>query len=197
MSKLLSLLAITAAGALYGQSPDFDLAIAIPKIRTNGPGSEAHAVTYDKSDKRPFYVVLTNKSGIVQHLWEEWNSWGYYNLSFEFTDSTNKTWLVKRGDWAFTINAPGWFSLDPGETHVFSVTFPSNWQDLPKAEGPPHVFVTLRAIYEIPPDGMIQRNGVWTMATRVKDNGVWTGKVISNPVQVELFDPKPDIIIQK
>jgi hypothetical protein len=192
MLKLLPLLALAAAGSLYAQSPDFELSIAIPKIRTNGPGSEAHAVTYDKSDKRPFYVVLTNKTASPQHLWEEWNSWGFYNLYFEMTDSTNKTWLVKRSyDRAFMVNAPGWFNLDPGEVHVFSVTFPNDWQDLPPARVEDHhAVVMLRAIYEIPPDPMIQnmKTGAWRMDTKVKENGVWTGKVISNPVNVELFE---------
>ncbi len=169
--------AIGAILPLCAQNADFDLTIAVPKVQTTGPGTGAHAVIYDKTGKRPFHVLLTKRSGKAQRLWVEWCSWGYYNLSFEFNDSTSKTWMVRREDIAFTANAPGWFTLEPGETHVFSVTFPSGWLDLPEVPRGP-VPITLRAIYEIPPDGMTQRGGVWT------------GKVISNPVQVQLFPSK-------
>ena len=187
-------LAIVFAGSLSAQTADFDLTIAITKVNTNGPGTNEPAITYDKSGKHPFYVLLTNKSGVTKHLWQEWYSWGYWNLYFEFTDRTGRTWTVRRSyDRASSIDGPGWFELEPGETHVFKVTFPDDWQDLPKVDNPPPsyaTYVTIRAIYEIQPDGMIQRGGVQMMGTTTKDNGVWTGKAISNAVDVHLFDPK-------
>jgi len=155
------------------------------------------SITYDKAGRNPFdavYVLLTNKSGVTQHLWEEWNSWGYHNLNFEVTDSTGRTWMIKRALRAWTMNGPTWFPLDPGETHVFAVTFPDDWEDLPKVDRLSDTYVTIRAIYEIPPDPMVEKNGVRTMDTTRKDNGVWIGKAISNPVKVRLLDAGPDDI---
>jgi hypothetical protein len=174
------LLVVASVCSVYAGSSDFELGFAIPKVLTNGPnGPTAHVVTYDTADKHPVYVLLTNKSSKEQRLWEDWNSWGYRNLSIEFSDSTGKTWLAKKGIAAWTYNGPTWFSLAPGETHVFTITFPDNWKNLPKVDGSPAV-VTLRAIYEITPDP----------DPKIRSIGVWAGKVMSNPVKVEIYNPK-------
>src|SRR5260370_3198036 len=147
--------ACTGVYSLRADSAFFELKVAIPNVEVTG-----RALIYGLPGRDTFYVLLSNKSSIDQRLWESWNSWGYHNLSIEFTDSSNKTWIAKRGLRAWTMNGPTWFVLAPGETHVFSVTVPDEWEDLPKVDDGP-VTVTLRAIYEISPDaGRISQTAV-------------------------------------
>jgi hypothetical protein len=168
---LLLAFAFTGVCPLRGGSADVELKVAIPNVEVSG-----RTLIYDFAGRDTFYVLLTNKSSKDQRFWEAWNSWGYHNLSVEFTDSSNKTWIAKKGLRAWTMNGPTWFSLAPGETHVFSVTFPDEWQDLPQiSDGP--VAVTIRAIYEIAPDP----------DARIKAKDIWIGKVSSEPVKVELY----------
>jgi hypothetical protein len=175
----LTLVFIVAASSLRADASDLELKLAIPNVAINGPATRGRPLVYDSSGKRPFYILLTNKSSIDQRLWESWNSWGYHNLSIEFTDSSNKTWIAKRGRHAWPMNGPSWFVLAPRETHVFSVTFPDDWEDLPKVDDGP-VSVTVRAIYEISP----------FPDSQTKLNKIWIGKVISEPLKVDLYNPK-------
>ena len=187
MRILLLTMTFVIAGVLRlpAQKAGVELKIAIPNAAINGPEERRRPLTYDTSGKRPFYVLLTNKSDKEQRFWEDWNSWGYRNLYFELTDSKGKTWLSKRGIMSWNMNAPSWFSLLPNETHVFAVTFPDNWENLPKVERPPTV-VTMRAMYEISPDPGSASSSVPQSTVY----HIWIGKVISDPLKVDLYDPK-------
>jgi hypothetical protein len=44
----------------------------------------------------PFCVVLTNVTDHDLTVWKEWCSWGYFNLTFEFTGKDGKVVQVKK-----------------------------------------------------------------------------------------------------
>jgi hypothetical protein len=43
-----------------------------------------------------FHVLVANTSDMPQRVWQEWCSWGWDALSFEFTDGKGKTWTATK-----------------------------------------------------------------------------------------------------
>lgn len=118
----------------------------------------------------PFHVVLTNRSNQPLKLWKEWNSWGYYCLSFEIQDPQGRATNVAKGGMAWGRNFPDDIVLPPGESWVWDVQWDDKvWNNLPKpsdaGKGGNHV--KMRAVFEIKPD------------EESKEHGVWTGKIHS------------------
>jgi hypothetical protein len=99
-----------------------------------------------------FYVVLTNNSGHSLVVWEDACSWGYFNLSFEFTDAKGRVIKVERDPREdFTMNAPMGYLLLPGRHFVFPIQFGdrdqkdiSGWTHTDKLEWT----MTVKAIYK-------------------------------------------------
>ncbi len=158
MRILLILLALLLP--VMGYAEDFSLAIAVPMQ------DEARVVYLSSgSNKIGFHVVLTNTSGKDLRIWESWNSWGYGNLSFEWTGKDGKAVKVARGPRVWDKNYASYLTLTPGEQHVFDVWFPDDWKNIPSTFNFQEE-ATLRAIYEVAPEASSAKLGVWSGTVR-------------------------------
>jgi hypothetical protein len=139
--------------------------------------------TINFSASRHFHVLLTNTSALPIALFEEWNSSGYYGLSFALTYPDGRTVRVVKSPRMWERNFPSTITLAPGGFYVFDVTFaPNTWQNSPlqellpvqkKRTGEP-IRCRMRAIYTITPDDDSRKNA-WTK----KGVPVWTGTIKS------------------
>lgn len=157
--------------------PPISISVCIPAIGLLDVGDD---------DYRPlsffpgshFHVLISNNSTNTVRFWDEECSWGYDALSFQFSDSAGKRWIAKKvhkGAWDH--NFPHWWSLKPTESGVIDVYFadPKIWDGFRHATN--KLFrVTLSAVYEIPADG------------DASEYGIWTGKIVSTPVQVDIVN---------
>lgn len=125
-----------------------------------------------------FNVVVTNRSKHDLRLWETWNSWGYFNLSFDVLDENGRVVsTVSKRPRAWTVNFPSWVTIKPGEHFVLKVDFdPDIWiwggdvGDSRPAYLPflsvmgkePEFKLNLRAVFRILPDWETIENTVWT-----------------------------------
>jgi len=118
-------------------------------------------------------VLLENRGNHEIRIWEDWNYWGYFNLSFEVIDSSGKTWVVRKRDTSFTRNWPTYFAIRPGQIHVFDVYFGDErtWEGFPLHRGTEQT-VQFRALYDVPE------------SAESKTNAVWTGHLKSESIQV-------------
>ncbi|MBC7819140.1 MAG: PQQ-binding-like beta-propeller repeat protein [Planctomycetaceae bacterium] len=124
----------------------------------------AHATT------SPLHVIIENISDKPQSHFEEWNSWGYGNVTVEWTDAGGKVGTVAKVPGIFTKNYPSTVTLQPGEALVRKISFaPQVWQGWP--EIPKGTKLRLKVIYQTAPDPKVSS---------------WTGKV-SSKEQTVLF----------
>ena len=113
--------------------------------------------------KSHFLVLLRNHGGHDRRIWETSNSWGYFNLFFELTDSAGRKWVIKKRDTIFTVNLPSFITIVPGQIYIFDVYFGNEreWQGLPlqRVESQP---VQIRALYDSQPTPESKGSDVWT-----------------------------------
>ena len=110
-----------------------------------------------------FHVIISNTSDKPQRIWREWCSWGYYGLSFEFTDATGKTWIAKKKPRDWTRNLPDFWTVGARESLVLDVHFADakTWDGFPQPQGASQPF-TMRAVFEFKPDDKSRQHSVWT-----------------------------------
>ena len=72
---------------------------------------------------RTFHVVLANISSHDLMVWNEACSWGYFNLSFEFTNGAGKVVKVHKEPTGFTVNFPNGYVVSPEKHFVLAVKF--------------------------------------------------------------------------
>jgi hypothetical protein len=133
----------------------------------------------------PFYVVLTNATDHDLNVWKEWCSWGYFNLSFEFTGKNGQVFHVKKKDTGFTVNVPDGYVVKSGKHFVLGVTLKSqDWLGTENLDGP----MSLKALYENTnagyPGEKPKSSGDPKMDALIKSG--WVGKVESDPIQVTI-----------
>jgi hypothetical protein len=150
---------LTFAGAISSEEAKAPFSLSIvPTNNSGGVGS----ITMAQSKARDFYVVLTNVSQDSQTVWEDWNSWGYQNLSFELMIADGRKFVASKRQQDFTVNIPSTFLIQPGEHQVYAIRLDKEWETrpaLPKANEMP---ITLRAVYEVSPSPQSAQNKVWT-----------------------------------
>jgi ankyrin repeat protein len=150
------------------------LAIVLAKDRSG-------ASVIDRDGK--FQVVFRNRSAKPIRIWTEYCQPGYETLSFRVEDEEGQISLMHkrsrhRSDWN---NKPLQTStIAPGGTLTWTVD-PSGvwgervWKGVPEPNtGKP---VRLRAVFEIKP------------GDAAREQGVWTGRVLSGPVEALVLDP--------
>jgi len=119
--------------------------------------------------KFPLHVIIENLTDQPQNHFEEWNSWGYGNLTVEWT-ADGKTGTVKKVPGSWDRNGPSTVILQPGEALVREISFDSKlwegWPDLPYGSK-----LTLKVVYQCAPDAKAP---------------AWSGKVTSKE-QTVLF----------
>ena len=120
-----------------------------------------------------FDVVVANTSDKPQRIWREWCSWGYFGLTFEFTDENSKKWVAEKEGQIWTVNAPDWWTLEPHESLVIEVYFADSkiWRGFPSPDNGSQT-VTMQAILKFKPDHTASQNNIWT------------GRVVSKPEKV-------------
>jgi hypothetical protein len=100
-----------------------------------------------RDDRSHFHVVIENVSAQPQKVIDEWNSWGYFNLRFEYTTAAGeKKRMEKLGrDWSKNFLTTT--TLQPGEATVWDVHLdPAVWSDLPVPEKGEQT-VSIRAVF--------------------------------------------------
>jgi hypothetical protein len=104
---------------------------------------------YDKySFPLSLIVNIKNISDKELFLFQEWNSWGYYNLKFVFYDGFHEYWVTKKeGLWY--RNFPSWNILKPGEFFNIPVALTTQiWNGIETTKDNSKKIVSIRALYE-------------------------------------------------
>ena len=90
------------------------------------------------SSRPALHLVFTNVSATPLSVFDEWNSWGYFNVKLEYTLSDGTRGHMTKGAGAgrllsWTMNAPSATTLLPGQCLVWEVYFdPKVWSDVPQ-----------------------------------------------------------------
>jgi hypothetical protein len=128
------------------------------------------------ADDKPeeFFVVLTNPTKDIQPVFEYWNSWGYQNVSFEFTMPDGKKLVVSKRPQGFTKNFPSTFLIPPGEHRVYAIRLDKEWEVQPPLAAA-ETQITLKAIYEV------------AVTPEATEHKVWTGRIESKPYNLTLY----------
>ena len=127
----------------------------LPPLRPGGP---------------TLHVVFRNGSATPVSLMDEWNSFGYFNMTLAYTlpDGTRGT-MAKDNNMMWTMNAPTVTVLQPGQCLVRDVYLdPDVWSGVPKVSEDTVVTV------------------VATFKEDQQPGQVWQGTIRSDPVQVTL-----------
>jgi hypothetical protein len=121
---LLTLLLLAAAPEAFAQNkPRLTLTII--------PTDYASPIPKDPSIKLSvpadhFHVLLTNDSAEPVNLFEEWNSWGYWGLSFEIIYPNGQKVKAVKTDKEWNKNFPSTVTIAPHGFYLFEVTMNTN-----------------------------------------------------------------------
>jgi hypothetical protein len=86
-----------------------------------------------KISSSPLHVIIENAGNMPQQHFEEWNSWGYGNLSVEWTDAAGEQGTVSKVPGSWDRNGPTTVTLQPGEALVREITFDQElWRGWPE-----------------------------------------------------------------
>jgi hypothetical protein len=147
-----------SASPVAVQRIPFSLAV-VPTRSSSGVGG----ITMAERKPDEFYVVLTNISEQPQAVFEQWNSWGYFAVSFEFTrDDGGKVTVFHKRTVVFTKNNPSTFVVAPGEYQVFPIRLDKWWEAQPALRKTAEMSVKVKAIYEVSATPESAKQGVWT-----------------------------------
>lgn len=182
MSLLLRLVMLTSlwllGATVYAQTkpqPALTLTIIPTSYTTYSNQRSPQATISLEGDNSHFHVLLTNKSAKPVTIFEEWNSWGYFGLSFDITyPDGHKMHTVKAAQEWFK-NAPTTTTIVPNGFYVFDVTFDTTWVNSIRRQPalPQGNACRLRAIYSIAPTKSLP------LALDKRVVKAWTGTVKS------------------
>jgi len=144
LSMVLPLLlaAGTVLSAAEPSPPVLKIRIAVPE----------RGVTLAADEHSHFHVVIENVSDQPQNVIDEWNSWGYYDLHFEFTTAKGERRLMEKKPRAWKGNEFSATTLKPHEVLVRDVYLDDTvWSNLPDPEQG-DAAVPMRAIFEQQPE---------------------------------------------
>lgn len=108
-------------------------------------------------------VIIRNQTDSAIYLYQNWNSWGYYNFSFQI-ETADSIYTIKRTQSAWWKNFPSTHFINPQQSLVFHFnlidsTCPKSsgdiiiskneklWVGLPKTR---YASAKMRVIYELP-----------------------------------------------
>jgi len=119
------------------------------------------------SEGERFHVLLTNQSAQPVTLFQEWNSWGYYGLSFDVTYADGRRVWVEKEPRPWRHNYPSTFTLPPRGSYVFDVILgPEHWVNSPRPAL--RLACRLRARYTIEPSP--ESKDMWTSTVVSAEN---------------------------
>lgn len=137
------------------------------------PHSYSPSSGYCIKDDDEIHIVLSNFSRENIRIWKQWNSWGYYNLSFKLLTSNKEFYLTKKKK-RWTRNFADLAYVKSFEHFVITETINSEyWDGIPlDIKGKK---VKIKAIYE-------------TKETEeAKEHNIWTGKIESDYYEVQFL----------
>lgn len=151
---------------------------ATSEIKKDKRGLMLKLVVPQESSKTSLYIghehytchlVLSNQLKETVRVWQDWNSWGYYNITFELAVG-DSTYHIKKKSIIWTRNFPSFWLLKPGESHEFKPNLSREiWEGLPVGINGKGM---LKAIYQIEED------------KETKEHKVWTGRIESEEIEV-------------
>ena len=89
------------------------------EIELSVPHSEGKKSIYLGCDSKPISVIFHNNTDSIVRMYEDWNSWGYYNISFEIT-TNDSIYILQKGPGGWWKNFPSYNAINPGESLVFN-----------------------------------------------------------------------------
>ncbi|GAA4362923.1 hypothetical protein GCM10023185_31240 [Hymenobacter saemangeumensis] len=115
-----------------------------------------------------FHVLLTNTSAQPINIFEEWNTWGYYNLFFELTYPDGRKKTVSKGAENWYRNFPSTTVIPAGRSFVFDVNFDNDsthrpyWYNSVLNEKGYSTECRMRAIYHCEDSEIAHKKRAWT-----------------------------------
>lgn len=150
--------------------PVLEVTIAVPEHR----GARA-LILYDAQSH--FHVVVRNVSAKPVTIWQEMNSFGYDNLSFEYIDKDKKEGVPHKKKMEFIQNNPDPVTLAAGEEMIREVYFGSvAWKGFPLPDAGKTAIVSMRAVFRIDDSPAAKKYGVWTgkITSKFRDYSFYT-----------------------
>ncbi|TGE23722.1 hypothetical protein E5K00_00475 [Hymenobacter aquaticus] len=151
--------------------PKPSLTLAIVPTSYAGPVANSPMIVLNSADDR-FYVLLTNTSDQPVKLFEEWNSWGYFGLSFEITYPNGQKVRSSKEERGWDKNVPTTVTIAPHGFYVFAVTMNNNpkngavWENsvlnYESKSDRAYISCRMRAIYSIQRDKEAIEEKAWT-----------------------------------
>ena len=143
------------------EAPRSQLSVQI--VPTSSSDKSGRWLSLADDGSKHFHVVVTNLSNGPISLWQEWCSWGYFNLSFEARDAGGRTTTIAKKPRDWTRNFPCPVLIAASEHWVIDVDLePSVWENSPLAGGSGRATVRLKAVFEIREDNESKKERVWT-----------------------------------
>ena len=68
--------------------------------------------------ENPVEIIVRNQSDSVVNFYQSWNSWGFYNFSFQI-ETNDSIYHIKRTRNVWFKNFPSFHSINPNESLVF------------------------------------------------------------------------------
>jgi len=114
-------------------------------------------------------------------VYEDWNSWGYFSLSFRVTSAEGKVFFLRKYQLDWTRNSPTTHTIAPGEKYLLKVDFqPKVWPGIITMKGTKTDF-QLKAVFNEPSPEKL----------KIPMNpDVWAGHVVSSPLLVHIRFPR-------
>ncbi len=118
------------------------------------------------------HVLITNHSDQAIRLWKDWNSWGYFNLSFSYQANSTIKGITRIRPSSWEGDFPDFWMLEAGNSVIIEIDMTiSQWQGFPDLYGE-KLPAVLTATYENKYDPLAEQFGIWV------------GKVQSAPLGV-------------
>lgn len=136
--------------------PSLKVSIAVPEHRG------ARSIVLDGPASH-FHVVVRNVSTRPVTIWRRWCSFGYENLSFEYSTRDGKKGVAQVKRRISLQNVPDPLTLAPDEEKVIDVYFGTDeWQGFPLPAAGAVATVSLQAVFQITAGAATRKEGVWT-----------------------------------
>ena len=174
---MLQLAAIKSCAAQ--SQPELILTI-VPASYSSGVSKKAY-ISFDHTNH--FHVLLTNNSSGPIKLFEEWNSWGYYGLSFEITYSDGRKVQSARERRGCDKNFPSTVTIAPHGYYIFDVNFNNDskkdyvWVNSVRSEkrSDDGTHCSMRAIYFIESSSASIEEHAWTgtITSEIRPYTIW------------------------
>lgn len=122
-------------------------------------------VSIDKPSQFPHLtVVLQNSTKMPLRIWDDSNSWGWWNLRFCVVATNGGTYYVRRKCIDFYKNTPDFVTIDAAKEQKRVVNLADGWWDLPKELDFKEV-VYISAVYAVQPTAESREFVTWTGVT--------------------------------